>query len=57
MAKFTRHDPRNKKDGRHKNNSLKKDIRIRYVEEDVTFRIHPSDIIDLHVEEDQEESA
>lgn len=57
MAKFTRHDPRNKKDGRHKNHSLKRDIRIRYVEEDVAFKIYPSDIREIHLEEDQEEST
>ena len=57
MAKFTRYDPRNKKDGRHKTNSLKRDIRIRYVEEDTTFKILPSDIREIHLEEDHEESA
>lgn len=31
MAKFTRNDPLNKKEGRTKNNSLDKDFRIREV--------------------------
>ena len=33
MAKFGRFDPRNKKNGRNKERSLYKDIRIRAVEE------------------------
>ena len=33
MAKFQRHDPRNKKRGRNKTHSLQKDIRIRHVDE------------------------
>lgn len=32
MAKFTRFDPRNKKNGRNKKMSLQKDIRIHEVE-------------------------
>ena len=31
MAKYSRHDPRNKKRGKHKYQSLDKDIRIREV--------------------------
>jgi hypothetical protein len=31
MAKYSRHDPRNKKRGKHKTQSLDKDIRIREV--------------------------
>lgn len=33
MAKFGRFDPRNKKNGRNKERSIYKDIRIRMVEE------------------------
>jgi len=33
MAKFSRFDPRNKKRGKHKNQSLEKDLRIREVDE------------------------
>jgi hypothetical protein len=33
MAKFSRHDPRNKKRGRNKAQSLQRDIRIRHVDE------------------------
>ena len=33
MAKFSRFDPRNKKSGKHKNQSQNKDIRIREVDE------------------------
>lgn len=32
MAKYTRFDPRNKKNGRNKNRSLVKDVRIRDAE-------------------------
>lgn len=34
MAKFTRFDARNKKNARHKKQSLDRDIRIRRVEDD-----------------------
>lgn len=33
MAKFSRFDPRNKKRGKHKNEHLDKDLRIREVDE------------------------
>ena len=33
MAKFSRFDPRNKKRGKHKSQSLDKDLRIREVDE------------------------
>lgn len=33
MAKFSRFDPRNKKRGKHKSQSLEKDLRIREVDE------------------------
>lgn len=33
MAKFSRHDPRNKKTGRHKEHSQYRDLRIRMEEE------------------------
>lgn len=33
MAKYSRFDPRNKKRGKHKNESLEKDIRIREVQD------------------------
>ena len=38
MAKYTRFDPRNRKYGRNKDRSLKKDIRIR--DADDTKQIH-----------------
>ena len=44
MAKFTRHDPRNKKEGRNKKHSLKRDIRIRYVEDHNNF-INNKDLV------------
>jgi hypothetical protein len=34
MAKYSRYDARNKKNSRHKNQSLNRDIRIRRVEDD-----------------------
>ena len=33
MAKYSRFDPRNKKRGKHKNESLEKDLRIREVQD------------------------
>lgn len=33
MAKYTRFDPRNKKRGKHKSQSLQKDLRIREVQD------------------------
>ena len=33
MAKYGRFDPRNKKQGKHKSQSLEKDLRIREVED------------------------
>ena len=33
MAKYTRFDPRNKKRGKHKSQSLSKDLRIREVQD------------------------
>jgi len=33
MAKYSRFDPRNKKRGKHKNESLEKDLRIRGVQD------------------------
>lgn len=39
MAKYTRYDPRNKKRGKHKSQSIDKDLRIREVEEKDTKRM------------------
>jgi len=33
MAKYSRFDPRNKKRGKHKNESLERDLRIREVQD------------------------
>lgn len=55
MTKFTRHDPRNKKNGRHKDYSLKKDIRIRNVDEENSPKITRPVLNKLFVEEVQEE--
>ena len=58
MAKYARFDPRNRKYGRHKNQSLKKDIRIR--DADDTKEIHKykgTQINWVVVDEVEEESA
>ena len=41
MAKFTRHDPRNKKSNRHKKMSLHKGDRERYLDEVKKQKINP----------------
>lgn len=53
MAKFTRYDPRNKKEGRNKKHSLKRDIRIRYVEDHNNF-INNKDLV-IYYQEPEEE--
>lgn len=39
MAKYSRFDPRNKKRGKHKNESLEKDLRIREVQDYESKRV------------------
>ena len=55
MAKFTRHDPRNKKEGRNKKHSLKRDIRIRYVEDHNNF-INNKDLV-IYYQAPEEENT
>ena len=55
MTKFTRHDPRNKKTGRHKDYSLTKDIRIRNVVEENYHKIARPVDNKVSVEEIQKE--
>ena len=39
MAKYTRYDPRNKKNGKHKSLTLDKDLRIREVSDNDTRQL------------------
>ena len=58
MAKFTRYDPRNRKNGRNKDRSLKRDIRIRDVEEHKnTTRFRANQIDWVSDKEGEEEDA
>ena len=57
MAKYTRFDPRNRKYGRHKEQSLKRDIRIRNVDEDNRLKINKAIIREVLDEDNKEESV
>ena len=54
MAKFSRHDPRNKKRGRNKFHSLQKDIRIRHVDDN---EINFNEDEEVKFEDDKEEAS
>lgn len=53
MAKYSRFDPRNKKQGRNKNRSLGKDVRIRDAEytKDEKYKVNQKSVFDEEIEE------
>lgn len=57
MAKYSRFDPRNRKYGRNKDRSLKKDIRIRNVDDDVRLKINKAIIREVLDEDNKEENV
>ena len=56
MAKYSRFDPRNRKYGRHKEQSLKRDIRIRNVDDD-RLKINKAIIREVLDEDNKEENV
>lgn len=57
MAKYTRFDPRNRKFGRNKNQSLKKDIRIRDADDTKEIHKYKGTQIDWVVMDEVEEES
>ena len=52
MAKYTRYDARNKKNAKHKRQSLNKDIRIRRVNEEKSSKINMKRFTSMYDEEE-----
>lgn len=51
MAKFTRFDSRNKKRGKHKNESQNKDLRLRETKKEQMFKYSINNIEELYDDE------
>mgnify|MGYP000004316068 FL=1 len=57
MAKYTRFDPRNRKYGRNKDRSLKKDFRIREAEDNKANKYYGKKIEWVNVDETEDQST
>lgn len=56
MAKYSRYDSRNKKNGKHKNQSIDRDIRIKNLEKSKKIKMNVKEYYDKISLQDQEAS-